>query len=220
MSVYDLAAELPAIGVLRQRCQALALLDAIIDADYYDFTRSWGEDQAASMTNGSGEEYNIVFTAAGGVFIRGLYHESPMLAKHDGLWPGLLDGLPDEFRPHVDEPAFFGPDDSLDATFVLWRRAGDDAWQAGRGIDFAPVETDETDPDGSWLLDVLLDDIAEQYVDYAEEIFEVTPDRDAVEHVVAFRPLTDEVIAAIDPEADPEKIRRRAAEIGYPVAQA
>ena len=217
MTVYDLAAELPAVGVLRQRCQALALLDAIIDADYYDYTRSWGDGQAASMTDGSGDEYTIVFTAAGGVFIRGLYHDSPMLSKHDGLWPGLLDGLPDEFRRQVDEPAFVGPDDTFDATFVLWRSAGDDAWHAGRDIDFSPADFDETDPDGSWLLDILVDEIAEQYLEYAEEIFEVTPDLDAVEHVVAFRPLTDEVILAISPDADPARIRDRAAEIGYPL---
>jgi hypothetical protein len=217
VTVYDLAAALPAIDVLRQRCQALALLDAIIDADYYDYDRSWGEHEAATMTDGSGDEYTIVFTAAGGAFIRGLYHDSPMLANHDGLWPGLLDGLPDEFRPQAAEPAFFGPDGTLDATFVLWRSAGDAEWHAGDGIDFSPADAEEKNPDGSWLLDILLDGIVEEYLDQAEEVFEVTPDRAAVEHVVAFRPLTDAVIEALNPDADPAAIRERASEIGYPL---
>jgi hypothetical protein len=217
VTVYDLAATLPAIDLLRQRCQALALLDAIIDADYYDYTRSWGEHEAATMTDGSGDEFTIVFTRSGGAFIRGLYHDSPMLTNHDGLWPGLLDGLPDEFRPQVAEPAFFGPDGTLDATFVLWRSAGDAEWQAGNGIDFSPADAAEVNPDGSWLLDILLDDIAEEYLEQAEEIFEVTPDRAAVEHVVAFRPLTGAVIEALNPDADLAAIRERAAEIGYPL---
>jgi hypothetical protein len=102
-NVYAIAGRLPDIVTLRRRCQALAMLDAILspewDSRYYSFTTSWADDaQLASMNNGSGDEYSIVFTPAG-VFIRGFDHESPMSpAVNDGeLWPGLLDRLPDVF---------------------------------------------------------------------------------------------------------------------------
>lgn len=51
MNVYDIAARLPDPAVLRPRCQAPAMLDAIVSPQ-----------QVASMQNGSGDEWSIVFT--------------------------------------------------------------------------------------------------------------------------------------------------------------
>lgn len=220
MTVYDIAAQLPSIDVLRQRCKALAMLDAIIGGDYYTYDRTFGADEAGAMRNGSGEEYDIVFTACG-VFIRGVYHESRMFEYTDGrLWPGLLDGLPAEFRSQLTEPAFSSPDGTLDATFVLWRRVDDGQWHAGDDIDFSPADDDEVDPDGSWLLDVLFDDIAEKYRQYAEEVHEVALPRSAVDHVAAFLPLSDAVIRALSPAAEPADIRAKARKLGYPLTTA
>jgi hypothetical protein len=218
VTVYDIAAQLPPIDVLRRRCKSLAMLDAIIGGDYYAYDRAWGADEAGSMGNDSGEEYDIVFTA-GGAFIRGVYHESPMFAHADGrLWPGLLDGLPEEFRSQADEPAFGNPDGTLNATFVLWRGADDEQWRAGDDIDLSPADDDEVDPDGSWLLDILFDDIADKYREYADEVYEVDLAPSAVGHVAAFLPLTDAVIRALNPEADPAYVRAQAERLGYPLA--
>ncbi|MGI5185870.1 hypothetical protein ACQEVZ_57460 [Dactylosporangium sp. CA-152071] len=218
MTVYDVAERLPAVEVVRRRCKALAVLDAIVGGDYYTYDRAWGGDEAAAMRNGSGEEYDIVFTAGGGAFVRGVYHESSMFRYTDGgLWPGLLDGLPQEFEAMAAEPTFSGPGGTLDATFVLWRRAGDERWHAGEDIDFSPADDDEVDPDGSWLLDVLFDDIAEQYCTYAEEVHEVVLPRAAVGHVAAFLPLTGAVIRAINPAAAPGHVRVAAEKYGYPL---
>jgi hypothetical protein len=220
VTVYDIAAQLPSIDVLRQRCKALAVLDAIVGGDYYTYNCAWGDDEAASMRNGSGEEYDIVFTADG-AFIRGVYHESSMFTYTDGqLWPGLLDGLPDEFQSQVSEPAFSHPDGTLNASFVLWRRASDEQWNAGDDIDFSPADDDEVNPDGSWLLDALLDDIAGKYIEYAEDVYEVDLIPSAVEHIVALLPLTEEVIRALNPEAEPTHIRAKAEEYGYPLTAA
>ncbi|WP_244220552.1 hypothetical protein [Micromonospora noduli] len=49
MTVYDIAERLPSIDVLRERCKALAMLDAVVGGDYYSYDREWGEDEAASM---------------------------------------------------------------------------------------------------------------------------------------------------------------------------
>jgi hypothetical protein len=217
VTVYEIAARLPSIDVLQQRCKALAMLDAIIGGDYYDYDPAWGADEAGSMRNGSGEEYDVVFTAYG-VFIRGVYHESPMFEYTDGrLWPGLLDGLPAEFQSQVTEPAFSSPDGTLNASFVLWRRVDDGQWHAGHDIDFSPADDDEVDPDGSWLLDIVFDDIAEKYRQYAEEIYEVDLPQSAVGHVAAFLPLSDAVIRALNPETEPAHIRAKALKLGYPL---
>ncbi|MFD1086308.1 hypothetical protein ACFQ3M_32580, partial [Micromonospora andamanensis] len=64
MTVYDIAAKLPSIDVLRDRCKALAVLECIVNGGepYYAYTRAWGDDEAALMNNGSGDEWAVVFT--------------------------------------------------------------------------------------------------------------------------------------------------------------
>jgi hypothetical protein len=194
------------------------MLDAIVGGDYYTYDRAWGADEAGAMRNGGGEEYDVVFTADG-VFIRGVYHESPMFGHTGGrLWPGLLDGLPEEFQSQVTEPAFSDLGGTLNASFVLWRRAGDERWHAGDDIDFSPADDDEVDPDGSWLLDILFDDIVQKYREHAEEVYELDLPEAAVGHVVAMLPLTDAMIRALNPEAEPARIRVEAEKLGYPLS--
>ncbi|MGN9805039.1 hypothetical protein [Micromonospora sp. L32] len=169
------------------------------------------------MRNGSGEEYNIVFTADG-AFIRGTYSDSPMHMHTGGrLWPGLLDGLPAQFEPLVREPAFCYEDGTMEATFLLWRSVTDDRWHAGNEIDFSPADEEEVDPDGSWLLDILCDEIVDEYIQHAQEVYEVDLDRGAVEHIVALRPLTDAVVRVLNPDGRMADLRERAAELDYPV---
>jgi hypothetical protein len=201
---------LPPIDVLRRRSQALAVLDQIFDTEYgyYAYDPAWGDGGAALMDNGSGDEWAVVFTEAG-AFIRVFDHESDMSPYGNPdhqLWPGLLDGLPEVFRPQLAEPAFSDEGGAFLATAVIWRLAGDDSWQ--RSV--------EPDGDGSELLDILKDDIVDEYVEFAEDYYEAAVDRAAVEHIVGHRPLTDEVIHTLNPEADLAEIHAAATKIGYP----
>jgi hypothetical protein len=220
VTAYDLAARLPAIGVLRQRCQALAVLDCIIGSDYpyYAYTSTWGADEAALMSNFSGDEWAVVFTGDG-AFIRVFDHESAMSPYGNGeLWPGLLDGLPEVFTPQIEEPAFGDDVGEFLATAVLWRLTDDDRWHAGQGIEFPPLRGpyDTTGPDGTGLLTILLDDIVEQYVEFAADYYEIDIDRAAVQHIVDHRPLTDAVVGALNPEATVAKLHNDLVAIGYP----
>ncbi|BCJ64886.1 hypothetical protein [Polymorphospora rubra] len=223
MTVYDVAAKLPSIDVLRDRCQALAVLEQIIGDDpYYAYTREWGDDEAALMSDGSGNEWAVVFTDAG-AFIRIFDHESAMTPYRDPdheLWPGLLDGIPAVFRPHVEEPAFGDGAGQLVATAVLWRLTDDDAWRAGESITFPPSRGpyERTGPDGSGMLEILFDDTVDRYVEFAEDYYEIEIDAKAVAHVVAHRPLTDTVVRALNPEATLAELHADVAAIGYPIA--
>ena len=112
----------------------MAALDAILSPEwehrYFSFDSRWSPGQEmASMRNGSGDEYSIVFSAAG-VFIRGFAHESSMSPYGGGLWPGLIDSVPDVFAGSVNEPAF-SFDDRLNATVCIWRETADDRWHTG-----------------------------------------------------------------------------------------
>ncbi|MDG4807177.1 hypothetical protein O7634_10495 [Micromonospora sp. WMMD1120] len=224
MTAYDIAARLPAIDELRKRCKALAVLERIIDggAPYYAYTARWGPDEAASMSNGSGDEWTIVFTSQG-AFIRVFDHESAMSPYGDAdheLWPGLLDGLPEALHPQVTEPAFCDETGQFFATAVLWRLNGDNCWRAGKGIEFPPLRGpyDDVGPDGSGMLDILLDDIVDRFVEFCGDYYEIEVDRAAVAHVVAHRPLTDAVVRALNPQLTVAMAHEDLAAIGYPVA--
>ena len=113
MSVYEVIRKLPEISVVRDRSRAMAMLDAVLspewDSRYYSFDSAWSPtEEMASMRDGSGNEYSIVFSTSG-AYARGFDHESPMSpyrASPLASWPGLVDTVPEVFRSCVQEPAF------------------------------------------------------------------------------------------------------------------
>src|SRR6185369_15285801 len=96
---------LPDIELLRRLSQSMAMLDAILSPDweyrYYSFNSNWAPDEMmASMRNGSGDEYFILFNSIGAI-IKGFDHESPMspsASQSQATWPGVLDDVPTEFQ--------------------------------------------------------------------------------------------------------------------------
>lgn len=221
VTVYDVARRLPAITDLRDLCRSLAMLDAILSPDwesrYYSFDAAWTEgEEMASMSNGSGDEYTIVFSAAG-VYVRGFSHESPMSPYgNDGEpWPGVIDDVPDVFERFVEEPAFTDEDGVPIVTACLWRDATDDRWRHGT-IDFP---SDRADPDGATdLFRLLIDRSPEAFQRFAEDYYEVPVDLEAVRAVYALRPLNQELVSSLNTEITLADLARDISEIGYPQA--
>ncbi|WP_018563684.1 hypothetical protein [Streptomyces sp. BoleA5] len=220
VTVHDVAPLLPSIAELRDHCRALAMLDAILSPEwemrYHSFDAAWDTgEEMASLRNGSGDEYAIVFSGAG-AFVRGFDHESPMSPYGPGgskPWPGVVDEVPEVFRPYVEEPAFCDEDGVPVATVCLWRGAGDDAWRHG------PVDlpADREDADGaSYLFELLTDRSPEAFRAFAEDYYEVPVDLDAVRHIKALRPLTPEVVATLNADVTIEGLAEDVAGIGYP----
>lgn len=223
MTVYEVARRLPDIAELRELCQSMAMLDAIFSPEresrYYTFTTNWAPgEQLASMNNGSGDEYSIVFCAAG-VYIRGFDHESAMSPYgHDDyeLWPGVIDSVPQVFAAQVAEPAFAheGPEEPFPVmTACLWRTGDDGRWRTGT-IDF-PAGT--ADPDGAnWMFQLLTDGTPQAYLRHAGDYYETSIDLDAVCHIYAHQPLTDDIVGRLNPEVTVTDLADDIAEIGYP----
>ncbi|MFE6702592.1 hypothetical protein [Streptomyces sp. NPDC057718] len=218
MSVHDVARGLPGISALTDLCRSLAMLDAILcpewDDRWHGFDAQWSPTEAmASMRDGAGGEFSVVFSADG-AYARGFDHESPMSPYvDDAPWPGVLDEVPEVFRRYVDEPSFCDEFGLPVVTACLWRESGDDRWRAG------PVEfpEDGEDSDGAdWLFQLLVTGTPESYREWAEDHFETAVDLEAVRHVYALRPLTDEVVAALNPERIPAELAEDIKEIGYP----
>ncbi|MFD3723677.1 hypothetical protein [Streptomyces sp. NPDC058671] len=223
MTVYDVARALPGIEELRDHSRGLAMLEAVLSPEwerrYYSFDAHWSEtEQLASMKDGQGGEYTIVLSPAG-VFARVFDHESPLSPfgpLADGrTWPGVLDGVPEAFREYLTEPAFTDEDGIHVTTACLWRETGDTAWHTGP-VEFTGVE-DHEDPDGAGrFLHLLTNRTAEAYAEWAADHYERPVDLVAVRHVLALRPLTPEIVAALDPELTLADLAEDADEIGYP----
>lgn len=219
VTVHDIARQLPSLADLRNLCRSLAMLDAILSPDregrYYSFNAGWADgEEMASMRNGSGDEYSIVFSAAGAC-VRGFGHEAPMSPYgNDGEpWPGVIDEVPEVFRPFVEEPAFTDEDDVPVVTVCLWRGATDDRWRHGV-IDFP---TGCSDPDGATgLFELLVDRSPEAFQRFAEDYYEVPVDLEAVRDVYASRPLSQKLVSSLNPEVTLAALAEDIAGIGYP----
>ncbi|MFI5691957.1 hypothetical protein ACIA58_08975 [Kribbella sp. NPDC051586] len=205
---------MPDVGVVRRVSRALAVLDLVLNEDestrYYEFDARWsGTEEAALMRDGSGGEYSIVFSPAG-AFAYGFDHESPMspYVNDRKSWPGLLDGVPQEFHAARDEKAF--SDDGVPrATVCFWRTTDDAAWSCG------PVEN--VDRDGAdWLFELLADGRPEAYLTFAEDYYEVALDLEPIRHVYALMPLTEYVVTSLNRQRRLSDLAEGIAEIGYP----
>jgi hypothetical protein len=204
---------LPGIDELKRICQSVATLDALVMEDweyrYYSFNANWGEDEMlASMRNGSGDSYFILFNSAGAI-IKGYAHESPMAgyaADSGQVWPGVLEGVPPEFEAILNDPAFAVEETS----FCVWRKHGDSKWQTGR-IEFP----DEEDPDGSVDLLFILDGDPMTYTKWASDYYERSIPAAAVAEVYAHKPLTQHLVSSLNPDRLLEDLESDLDEIGY-----
>jgi len=202
--------EQPDVPTFRRLTRSLAVLDAILspvwEDRYYSFNAHWAPGELmASMRNGQGDQWFAAINASG-VILFGLDHESPMY-RPDNPWPGVLDGIPPEFAAFRDEPAF----DTRNTTFCLWRRAAAPAWERGP-VQFPPGD----DPDGSADLLRHLDGRPETYVTFAAEYYEVDVPLDAVAAIYRHEPLTDALVARLNPTIGVRDLASDLAEIGFP----
>ncbi|MFE5108333.1 hypothetical protein [Streptomyces sp. NPDC056663] len=219
ITALDLLRQLPDRETLKSISRSLATLDLIMspswEGRYYSYDSAWGEhEEFASMRNGQGDEYSIVF-GPGGVYVRGFSHESPMApAKLSGsLWPGVVDSVPEIFREYVEEPSFGGSDGPLVTVCLWWLDEQDAAWHCG-DIDFPDVE----DPDGSdFLFSLVIDQSPENYLKFARSYYGVELDLSIVHAIYNMQPLTPEIISTLNPEIGLTDIMEDLEEIGYPV---
>jgi len=212
----------PEAAVLKAVSQSLAVLDMIVEPEresrYYSYTRAWGgAAELASMRNGSGDEYSIVFLPDGAVYVRGFAHESPMSpAANDGeLYPGLIDGLPERFLRWVTDPAFTF-DGVSDMTSCLWTVTGEaGSWEQGTVPELG-ARDDESG--GKELFALVTRPAPSQYVAFAGDYYEVSLDEAAVADIYARRPLDAGLVARINRDRALADMLAELKTTGYPVA--
>lgn len=222
VTVYEVIERLPAPEIVRARSQAMAMLDAVLSPEwefrYYSYDTQWApSEELASMKDGSGNDYVVVFSESG-IYAQATYHESPINAYRvspPAPWPGLFDSLPQAFRPFAQEVAFLDHNGVQRATVCLWRERTDSEWKCGN---VQVPDQDEGDADGAeWLFGLLLEGRAEAYLEFAEEYYEVAPALEVVQHVYDLKPLTQDIVSALNPAVRLEDLAEEIAQIGYPV---
>jgi hypothetical protein len=190
------------------------MLDAIVEPEweyrYYSFNSKWSAgEEMASMRNGQADAWFCVFSDVG-AFLKGFDHESqmsPWTAQPPHVWRGVLDEVPEKFKPFAAEPAF----SMADTTFCIWHGHDDDAWRTGH------IEGPSgDDPDGSdWMLSIL-DGDPEKYKSWAEKYYERPISLPMIEHIYQHHRLTEEFVQSLNPDCDLETLAADIEEIGYP----
>ena len=115
MEIKRALGKLRAPADLERICKGLAALDTMLQDDweyrYYSFDKAWNtkrKERMASMRNGSGDEWFIVFSPSG-VFVKAFWHE---YETEDA--DVIFEGLPAKLAQNRKEPAFWADgDDAL-----------------------------------------------------------------------------------------------------------
>lgn len=204
---------LPEPPALRRLTKALATLDAVLCPEWqyrhHSFNSRWGVgEQMASMRDGSGDEWFLLF-APWGVALKGLAHESP-LARVPGFAVRIQQSVPADFASFLHEPAF-----CMDqATFCLWRGRADTRWSVV-SADGGPASADA---DGSAELLAILDGDPRTYQAWAQDYYERDVPLEAVRALYEHQALDVDLVAALNPELALADLRPDTDEIGYPEA--
>lgn len=188
---------LPSIPDLIRRTKALAALDLIMSPDwdsrYYSFNSAWSDSQQmASMRNGCGDEWWMVFHTDGWAALKGLGHESPAYtAGGDKLSAILQQAFPQELTEFAQEPAFCWDSTS----FAAFRLPSHGGWVwAGSLTELPRLDGGESD------LLPLLAGSPQDYADFASQYYEADIPVEIVQGIFALTPITEDMIAALNPD--------------------
>jgi hypothetical protein len=208
---------LPTAKELLPLCQSIAMLDAVLEPEwqyrYYSFNSRWNDNaMMASMRDGEGSSYFILFDAVGTV-IKGYVPKIQMssyVVESGRPWPGVLEGVPREFEGFLSEPAFL----LQETTFCIWRKVSDTSWTIGK-IAFPPGN----DPDGSEQLLSILDGNPKTYQAWSEAYYERIVPLDPVAEIYQHKPLTAALVEALNPNITLDELKQDIEEIGYPMSE-
>ncbi|WP_339315350.1 hypothetical protein [Paenibacillus sp. FSL R10-2734] len=208
MSMIDV---LPEPKALKENMKTLAALNIICCPEewlrYHSYIPESDDNiSIASIDNGSGDHLFIIF-APQGTIIKGFDHESevsPYVLDEHEVWPGIYEEVPASLLSLLEDDAIA----KEDVTFCLWRENNDLIWQKGE------VEIPAGAEDGSDFLLGTIFRTAEDFVEFAEGYFELTLPLEIVANIYEGAAITREMIKALNPDGDVEKVLQELAELG------
>jgi hypothetical protein len=207
---------LPPIQQLINRCRALAALDLILSPDwqfrFYSFNSLWSKDELmASMRDGCGDEWWIVFHRNGWGALKGLGHDSSAWSQHgQTLSAALQRSFPGDLKGFATEPAFRWGETS----FAYFHSPEATNWI--RVNDLAGYSMEDT---GENQLLAHVAGSPSDYATFAGDYYETEVDEQVVARIFALQPITASVVSALNPSTSMEGIAEELyGEIQYPRA--
>jgi hypothetical protein len=204
--------KLPEPSTLKNICQSIAVLDALIcpewEMRYFSFDAKWSKnEQMASMRNGEGDDYFILFSSSQ-TAIKGCLGESD-LSGNPAFYSNIEKELGGLFRSFFDEPAF-----SMDeASFVYFYDVKNTKWKkVGQSSSEYAEHEDGSDELLQWIIGG-----ADFYQQWAKEYYEEDIDPIIVKKVFNHQRLTEEEIKTVNPELELKAFFDDLQEIGYPI---
>ncbi|WP_119674710.1 hypothetical protein [Deinococcus sp. RM] len=203
---------LPSVLECLRRSQSLALMDALLSPEweyrYYSFNSGWSEsEQMASMRDGSGDHYFMLFTG-GGAVAKCFAHEIGAPQRVPVSLTDLQHVIPERYQSFLREPAFLMDELSL----LIWFDVEQQLW-----LQLSPEES-ITDPPADSLMKMLSAPQPGAYVAWAREYFESDTPSEAVAAIFAHQPLTEALVAAFNDDVSLLDVQEECRDIGYPVA--
>lgn len=192
--------ELPSIEDIRKISQSLAMLDLILIQEwefrYFSFNSKWDSNEMmASMRNGEGDEYFILFSKDGLV--------GKICSINEGLVPNkdqILQMIPNEFNSFKNEPAF-----KLDnMTCCIWKKYSDKNWSVAPVMKKIP------------LLKFIVEH-EKYYHIWVEEYLEISLDVKKIKAIFDHVPINNDLISDLNDKISLEEIEEAIKKIGYPI---
>lgn len=200
---------LPSPLELQQRTKALAALDLILSPEweyrYYSFNSQWSsKEQMASMRNGCGDEWWMVFHQDGWTALKGIN----LQAGGEDISSALQNAFPPSLRELAQEPAF-----RWDSTgFAYYHLSPDEGWRcANESTPFPGVDVGDAD-----LLQHLTGTAAD-YAAFASDYYERSVALGAVEHIFALGAINEGIVKSLNPDIRFEDVSEELrGDIDYP----
>jgi hypothetical protein len=206
---------LPNPNLLKNLCQSFAALEAAIETEwhlrYFSFNFFWSKTESmASMRDGSGDDLFIVFSGDN-CFLRGSSLSCEMTPKN-GVWEGILTGVPSEFLDQLEEPAFH----MADTTFCGWYLRSIGSWQVGK----IELPLNSQDPDGSKRILSYFISGREGILKHLATYHELKIEPELVDSFLGHFPISkNSFLQNKEFHGDWPKFVEDANEIGYPISE-
>lgn len=205
---------LPPAQDLKKRARALAALELIFSPEwedrYYSYDSQWDQsEEVASMRDGCGNEWWILFHLNGWAALKGLAHESPAWSKgRNALSEDLQKAIPEGYGNFASEPAFVWNSTSFAYLYPSpehgWTRVND-------YTSFSDLNGGEAD-----LLQHHVED-ARSYANFVSEYYEREVPVELIESIFNHTPITFELAKRLNPDLDYDAIHEELFDtIGYP----
>ncbi|MBB3111325.1 hypothetical protein FHS18_003393 [Paenibacillus phyllosphaerae] len=194
---------LPDPIILKKLMKIQASLNIILCQDewlrYHSFIQEWAAGVSmAKIDNGAGDHLIILFSSEGSI-IKGFDHESELSphAQDDyQVLQGIYDDVPKELLALLENDAI----QKDDATFCIWREKSDTNWHKGN------VDIPKGTSDGSDFLVGCIFHTPEDFVEFANDYFELSLPLDVVAKIYDDIPITAEMIHILNPGCDVKEV--------------